>query len=186
LALIWIKRAFRRPKGSYNKDIAERLEEFKKIFHGKCHCGCGEAPKIAQQTRIDYRTNEHHSIAGLPRRYVTGHTPQTKKGQESPFFKGMIFSSKGYVLVYRPEHPRATKAGYVHEHVLIMEEHLGRPLYKEKPGKMRANDEVVHHRDEVKHHNLIDNLQLMAHAEHMALHYQLRMTAAIAAAQFCN
>ncbi len=56
---------------------------------------------------------------------------------------------KGYVSVYRPQHPRATTTGYVLEHVLVAETTLGRHL---EPG------EVVHHVNEVKSDNRAENL----------------------------
>jgi len=34
----------------------------------------------------------------------------------------------GYVYVFKPNHPRADDRGRVFEHVIIMEEHLGRLL----------------------------------------------------------
>ncbi len=48
-----------------------------------------------------------------------------------------------------------------HEHVLIMEEYLGRAM---------EQDEVVHHCDEVRHHNDISNLELMLRGEHFRFH----------------
>ena len=61
--------------------------------------------------------------------------------------------------VYLPSHPHATKAGYVLEHRLTMEEKLGRYL---RPG------EVVHHRDKNKLNNNPANLILYArNADHL-------------------
>ncbi len=54
-----------------------------------------------------------------------------------------------------------TERGYVRKHVLEMELHIGRRLNK---------DEVVHHIDRNRLNNSIENLQLMTHGEHTALH----------------
>lgn len=77
--------------------------------------------------------------------------------------------SNGYVQVYvgpkssdKCTHTgRGHYNGSVREHILIMTEHLGRPLEK---------GEVVHHIDGDKTNNSIDNLQLMSVAEHNVCH----------------
>lgn len=75
----------------------------------------------------------------------------------------------GYILVWAPDHPRADKKGYVLEHRLQYEEHLGRYLTPE---------EVVHHindKRDKRDDNRIENLMLFANnAEHMAHHAELR------------
>lgn len=72
--------------------------------------------------------------------------------------------SKGdYIYAIVPEHLCANKHGYVLLHRIIMENHLGRIL---------DNNEVVHHIDGDKKHNIIENLQLMTAAEHARLHAQ--------------
>jgi HNH endonuclease len=55
-------------------------------------------------------------------------------------------------MVRVPEHPRArTASGYVFEHILVMEERLGRELFP---------DEKVHHRNGVRNDNSPENLEL--------------------------
>lgn len=59
---------------------------------------------------------------------------------------------RGYVLVRVPEHPRApANRGYVFEHILIMEDHLGRHL---------KAPERVHHKNGLKDDNRPQNLEL--------------------------
>lgn len=75
---------------------------------------------------------------------------------------GRIFDSKNErVLVYKPEHPFATKKGYVYEHRLIMEKHIGRYLRK---------NELVHHKDNDRSNNNIENLEIMSWPQHMRHH----------------
>jgi hypothetical protein len=74
--------------------------------------------------------------------------------------KGFVMSPNGYRLLYRPDHPRATKAGYIMEHRLVMEEALGRPL---------LTSEVVHHRNGQRADNCPENLEVMLKRSHDAL-----------------
>jgi len=70
---------------------------------------------------------------------------------------------EGYVYVLSKSHPRRNKAGYVYQHILVMEEHLGRYLNRK---------EVVHHINGIKDDNRIKNLQLFSsNAEHMRHHH---------------
>lgn len=74
--------------------------------------------------------------------------------------KGRKLSSDGYVFVHKPEHPSANK-GYVFEHRLVMEASIGRFLNRE---------EQVHHKNEVKTDNRLENLELHTVASHAKLH----------------
>lgn len=89
--------------------------------------------------------------------------PRAAEGH--PNWKGGRTTDKdGYVLIYMPDHPRARRLGrreprYVLEHILVMEEKLGRPL---RPG------EVVHHINSVRDDNRPENLQsFLSNADHL-------------------
>jgi hypothetical protein len=80
------------------------------------------------------------------------------KGKRSCAWKGGRIKDKiGYILIWKPEHPNAKIAGYVHEHRLVMSEKLGRPL---------ESWEFVHHRNGIKDDNRIENLELMTKKVH--------------------
>lgn len=73
--------------------------------------------------------------------------------------------SDGYIAVYCPNHPLANKDGYVMEHILVMEEAIGRYITRE---------EVVHHKNHKRNDNRLDNLELMTFQEHARLHLKER------------
>lgn len=83
------------------------------------------------------------------------------EGQGNPNFTGgQYVDEKGYMRVLRPKHP-AENHGYVYMHRLVMEDYLGRYL---KPW------EVIHHINEIKLDNRIENLYLCTSPEHSRIH----------------
>jgi hypothetical protein len=72
----------------------------------------------------------------------------------------------GYIYVTTtPDHPgkrmKDHDKTYVYKHVVVMENHLGRPLKKW---------EIVHHKDDNPANNLLSNLELTTQGEHARGH----------------
>lgn len=68
--------------------------------------------------------------------------------------------TRGYVLVWEPDHPNKGFKGWMYEHRLVVEAVLGRYL---------ETDEHVHHVNGVKDDNRPENLEVMAANDHAAL-----------------
>lgn len=82
-------------------------------------------------------------------------------GEGNPNYSGgKYIDDKGYVRLLMPDHPRNIK-GYVYEHRIVIEQYLGRQL---NPW------ESVHHINEVKCDNRVENLYLCTAKEHSAIH----------------
>lgn len=86
------------------------------------------------------------------------------KGQGEP----SPYSDRGYWYIWNPDHPNATKSGYVAEHIAVATEKIGRTLEK---------GECVHHKDLNKHNNDPDNLYVCTKEKHGQLHRQLELIA---------
>ena len=78
-------------------------------------------------------------------------------------------NDRGYWYIYAPNHPHATKNGYVAEHIAVATDAIGRPL---------AKNEVVHHINLKKEDNRPENLVVLTRKAHAQLHVQLDMVAA--------
>jgi hypothetical protein len=72
-----------------------------------------------------------------------------------------LVDRRGYVRVWVPEHPRSFKGGWVYEHRLVMEAFYERLL---------RHFETVHHINEVKHDNRLENLVVCLRGEHDKAH----------------
>lgn len=88
------------------------------------------------------------------------------KGERNSQWKGGRRKQSGYIMCLKPNHPNSSKEGYVFEHRLVMEEFLGRYL---KP------EEIIHHKNEIRDDNRIENLMLFSNiAEHLKYHATLK------------
>lgn len=109
---------------------------------------------------VNYHLHRHGIVLATGFR-----SPKTvvHRGAGHANWKGGTYShSNGYTYEYAPEHPAANSAkGYVLQHRLVMERHLGRYL---------TNQEIIHHRNEVKDDNRLENLELTTRGSHMSHH----------------
>ena len=83
------------------------------------------------------------------------HTRIHLSGEKNPMYKGGRYKQNGYVYVKAPEGHPYTHKGYIAEHRLVMEKHLGRYL---KPFPY----ERVIHINGIKDDNRIENLKLIS------------------------
>lgn len=74
----------------------------------------------------------------------------------------VITMMNGYEYTYLPDHARAMQNGCVYNHILVVEEMLGRPL---------TPDEVVHHKDYNRSNNSKENLIVFrTNSDHKRFH----------------
>lgn len=92
-------------------------------------------------------------------------TEKSVHGENNPNYGGgKYIDDKGYVRILSPDHKYNIK-GYVYEHRLVFESYTGRQL---EPW------ETIHHINEIKVDNRIDNLFLCTVPEHSAIHREGR------------
>lgn len=130
---------------------------------GQCNV-CGETRKLeqnrkrchpcayqARKNRLQHRCTSCNKLLSLNSSSMLCKSCG-RKAELSPNWKGGVHNSSGYRLLRMPDHPNSQRStGYVMEHVLVMTEHLGRPL---------LSGETVHHKNGVRHDNRIENLEL--------------------------
>ncbi len=93
---------------------------------------------------------------------------ENQKEENNRNWKGGKMKHQGYNMILKPTHPRAkSNHGYVYEHILKIEEKLGRYL---------EVDEVVHHINEKRDDNRIENLKVMKKGEHQSHHSKITIS----------
>ena len=113
-----------------------------------CRCDCG---KEVVRTARSLRNGDTNSC-GCARKEALTRANKRRSGPANNMWKGgIIDAGQGYIMVLTPNHPNASSTGYVREHRLVMEKHLGRYLF---------SDETVHRKNGVKSDNRIENLEL--------------------------
>ena len=92
------------------------------------------------------------------------------------------FSSKGYVFMYRPDHPNSTPKGTISEHRFILEGYLREtnPNHPALNNGYLSKDWHVHHLNGIRNDNRIENLQAILPADH----YKIRNNGWITDPQF--
>lgn len=157
-----------------NKNVSHNLSSNKpkdlchkcfKFVPKLCKCGCGKITKTVWCPG--------HNIIERKDFYMKNFEKfnKTQKRENHPRWnKGLYGCNKlkrdGYIYVYRPNHPNATKQGQITLHRLIMEKYIKRFL---------LSSEIVHHIDGNRENNKIGNLQLLKNLkEHNKIHNQYR------------
>ena len=128
-----------------------------------CACGCGTTIPPINRNMKPARFAHGHNEGGEATRF-TGDV----SGAEHPnWIGGRIDDGCGYVRVrVGTAHPMAHASGYAYEHRLVMAAAVGRVL---------EDKEVVHHINENRADNRIENLMLFENkAAHVRHHAQLR------------
>ena len=145
--------------------IVEQVANKRGILTAVCVCDwCGEE---FERYLSDVKNNSKNYCCERCMWNALRYSHVGKGGKEAPNWRGgKKRDKKGYVLIYKPQHPRAVKGGYVLEHRLVMEKVIERYL---KP------QEIVHHINGIRDDNRPENLMLFKNdKEHQKYHYKQR------------
>ena len=141
-----------------------KQSSFDKIKTQPC-CSRECAAKLKEQTFCGENNHQYSLIGDL----------------NSSFSGKEIISNLGYILEYCPNHPKpcdsSSKTTRVRQHRLVIErnyEKFNPEYFEEIDGWMVLKSEYdVHHINEIKTDNRLENLQILTRSEHSKLHEQL-------------
>jgi hypothetical protein len=120
-----------------------------------CQCGC------KQEVSGSYRDGKKNKW--IERKFIHGHYTRIldRRGDKNPNWKGgRVAQGKGYMKILKHDHPNNVD-GYVKEHRLTYEEYYNCCL-------LPWTD--IHHINEIKNDNKIENLYTVFHSKHKNLH----------------
>jgi hypothetical protein len=129
----------------YYKNI-EKIRIYQKKYREANKAICYQRQRRSEakkkQQYIDKRRENYRKKRGIP---LDDPFRKRKDGEGN-------IDAQGYKTITKKGHPNQTDSkGRIREHVYVMSEHLGRPLYK---------DESVHHKNGDRLDNAIENLEL--------------------------
>jgi len=147
-------------------EIFIAINHHKKVLHYIFECNiCHiEFTRKASYFRKSQKQTKNsccfHNIQCKSKWIVTLNNFAKKGNNHNSWNGGKRKNPQGYIMIYSPNHPAAIR-NYVAEHRLIMEKQIGRLL---------TPNDIVHHINENKTDNNIENLELMTRSEHSRQH----------------
>jgi hypothetical protein len=134
----------------YERLIVKELDSRNRFgeLRWKCLCDCGKEIIVNGSKLRSGRTKS----CGCLRDEKSGERGRALlAGNKYAWTGGRLRTRDGYCRITLKGHPRADVRGYVFEHLLVMQNFLGRVVEK---------NETVHHKNGIKDDNRIENLEL--------------------------
>lgn len=130
-----------------------------------CSVACSNAAQVTSPLKeCEFCGIEYRAVKGKRERfcsrdcYIAASYKRPLDRQHNG--KPAVLDNSGYVRIYEPGHPAATRNGWIFEHRYIVEQAIGRTL---------APDEHVHHLNHIRDDNRPENLQLLSHSQHSSI-----------------
>ena len=166
--------------------MANEIDNYYK-YHSKPNCKCVVCGKEMYLRPSRIRKAKHGVTCSkecdLKRRtgwFAGENNPQYGvRGKANASFRSVIrVTSAGYISIYIPEHPFCNYLHRVLEHRLVVEKYAD--MFDSKyfvviNGKKYLKPEIeVHHKNEIKNDNRIENLTPLTKSEHQKLHNSMK------------